>query len=122
MIGSAGGAPKADGVTVADIATWAEYGIGQPMRSWLRGWVDTNQGLIRSTTKKLFAGLTAGRTTEAQALALLGVWVVGQLQANIARGIQPANAPSTIRKKGSSTPLIATGQFRQSITSRVVDR
>jgi len=33
-------------------------------------------------------------------------------------GQWPANAPSTIKRKGSSQPLIDSGAFRQSITSR----
>jgi phage gpG-like protein len=31
------------------------------------------------------------------------------------------NAPSTIQRKGSSAPLIDTGQLRRSITSKVVE-
>lgn len=108
-----------DGVSVAQILEWAEFGIGQPMRSWLRAWIDENQEGIRAVQRTEYAKVLRGAQTKDQALARIGLWIVGQIQARIAAGIAPANAESTIRQKGSSTPLIDTGQARSSITSRV---
>lgn len=115
-----GGQTKGDGgPTVAQIAEWAEFGIGQPMRSWLRDWITQSQAEILRVQREEYRRVLVGQQTKAKALARLGVWIVGQIQARIASGIAPPNAESTIRQKGSSTPLIDTGQLRSSITSRV---
>ncbi len=108
-------------VTVAQVAEWAELGIGQPMRSWLRAWVDLNEAEIQRRIGIEMRAVIAGQRTRATALARIGAWMVGSIQARIATGIAPPNAQSTIDKKGSSTPLIDTGQLRSSITSRVVE-
>lgn len=108
----------APGVTVAQVAAWAELGIGQPMRSWLRAWVDENESTIQAQISSELRLVIAGTITRDQALARIGAWMVGQIQARIAAGIDPPNAPSTIEKKGSSTPLIDKGQLRSSITHR----
>lgn len=122
VIGADGSKGYADGgdVTVLDVATWAEFGIGQPRRSWLRDWIELNKDEVRERLKIETRAVMAGKRTRDQALARIGVWIVGQIQKRIADGIAPANAPSTIEKKGSDTPLIDTGQFRSSITSKVV--
>ena len=52
-------------------------------------------------------------------LARLGQKVVGDVQQRMADGIGPPLDPETVRRKGSSTPLIDTGRLRQSIDSEV---
>lgn len=122
VLGAEGDAPHQGGpVTVAQVAEWAELGIGQPMRSWLRGFVDEAGPEIERRIAIETKAVLEGKRTRAQALARVGAWIVGGIQARIARGIAPPNAESTIRRKGSSTPLIDKGQLRSSITSRVVD-
>jgi hypothetical protein len=108
------------GVTVADVAAWAEFGLGQPRRSWLVDWIEANGPALTERTKIESRAIIAGDRTKAQALGRLGLWIQGQIQQRIANGIDPENAESTIRKKGSSTPLIDKGQFRSSIATRVV--
>lgn len=120
VLGAGAQHQDSEGVTVGDIAAWAEFGLGQPKRSWLRDWIDTAGDEIQRRTSEELKAVIAGRRTRDQALARLGVWAVGRIQARIAAGIAPENAPSTIAAKGSSTPLIDKGQFRSSITSKVV--
>lgn len=109
-----------DGVTVADVAEWAEFGTEtEPERSFLRAWFDENQDQIRQQIAKLMPAVVRGSRTKAQVLELVGLWAVGQIQQRIATSIPPPNAPSTIEKKGSSTPLIDTGTMRSSISHRV---
>ena len=48
--------------------------------------------------------------------ALVGELCVGNIVQKISEGVAPPNAPSTIKSKGSSTPLVDTGAYRQSIT------
>jgi hypothetical protein len=109
-----------DGVTVAMVAEWMEFGTPSiPARSWLRAWVDENQDAIQKRAGEEMKAVIAGKRTREQACARLGIWAVGKIQERIARGIAPELAQSTIDRKGSSTPLIDTGQLRSSITSRV---
>lgn len=121
VIGARAADSEGEGVTVADVATWAEYGLGQPERSWLRAWIDNHRPEVNARIKAEVTAVHRGTITRDQALARLGVWLAGQLQQNIANGIQPANAQSTIDRKGSSTPLVDKGQFRQSISSRIAN-
>jgi hypothetical protein len=107
-------------VTVLDVAMWNEFGTGQiPERSFLRAWFDENQDKCRELVRRLLESVIAGTRTKEQALELLGVTFVGQIQKRIADGISPANAPATIARKGSDKPLIDTGQLRSSVTHRV---
>lgn len=126
VLGREGSKPAGKGspITVAQVAEWAEFGIGQPERSWLRGWVDSNEGLIFDRIERETRAVLQGKRTQAQALKRIGVWLQGEVQLNIANfpdnGLEP-NAPSTIERKGSSVPLINTGQLRSSITHKVHD-
>lgn len=102
--------------TVGEIASRHELGLGVPERSWLRAWVDENQKTIREDLRKVMRQVLRGKMTKEQGVEILGLKYVGAIQTRISNGIQPANAPSTIARKGSSTPLIDTGQLRSAIT------
>jgi hypothetical protein len=102
--------------TVGEIASRHELGLGVPERSWLRDWVDENRGVIRTDLRNAMTQVLRGRLTKDQAMEILGVKYVGLIQTRIANGIEPPNAPSTIARKGSSTPLIDTGQLRSAVT------
>jgi hypothetical protein len=52
-------------------------------------------------------------------MKLIGMRVVGDIQDRISDGIPPPNSPITIARKGSSKPLIDSGQLRQSISFEV---
>lgn len=121
VIGVKSGEEESPGVTVADVATWAEYGLGQPQRSWLRDWIEENQAQVETAMRAESDAVLKGTRTKAQALARLGAWIAGAIQERIAAGIEPPNADSTIDRKGSSKPLIDKGQFRSSISSRVTE-
>lgn len=108
-------------ITVAMVATWAEFGLGQPMRSWLRGWADEDGPAIEERIRLETRAVLEGKRTQREALDRIGVWAVGRIRERIARGIDPPNAESTIARKGSSVPLIDTGQLRSSIANRTVD-
>ena len=52
-------------------------------------------------------------------LELMGVYMTNLIKERMAQGIKPSNSKITIERKGSSTPLIDSGQLRNSITYRV---
>lgn len=109
-----------DGQTVADVATRNEFGLGVPERSFIRGWYDEALEQNRADWTKLHRQAIRGDISEAQAMGRLGVKFVGDIQKRIVAGIEPANAASTIKAKGSSTPLVDTGQLKSSVTFEVL--
>lgn len=103
-------------VSLLDVAIWNELGIGVPERSFIRAWFDEANGVNRELLRRALVSVVKGQRTLPQALELVGLKFQGEVQKKIAAGVPPPNAPSTIAQKGSSTPLIDTGQLRQSIT------
>lgn len=117
-------------MTVAQVATVQEFGkvihqprmrrtIVIPERSFLRKTLDMYQEAIARRQVLLTQGFVLGKLELKPSLELLGQYVVGLVKQRIANGIAPANSPWTIAKKGSSKPLIDTGQLRNSITHKV---
>ncbi len=106
-------------MTVGDIATLHEFGIGQPERSFIRAWADEESGKIEIALRKVAESVIRGKYDLATGLERVGALFAASIQARIAGGIAPANAPSTIAKKGSSTPLIDQGILRSSISHEV---
>lgn len=117
---SDGGNAEANGATVLEVAIWNEFGTSRiPSRSFLRAWFDLNQEKAKREWQVLMKSVAKGQRTLEEALEVFGLRVVGEIQARIAAGIQPANAESTIARKGSDKPLIDTGVLRSSITHAV---
>lgn len=115
-----GGAPAAGGGTVADVASIHEFGLGNvPERSFVRSWADAkksdNQKLLREAAERIVRGATVD-----EALEQVGLVMAASMQKRIQSGeIGPPLEPATIARKGSSTPLIDTGQLVSSITHKV---
>jgi hypothetical protein len=107
--------------TVADVATFHEFGLGVPERSFIRGYVDENEAGAAKLALKAAQSVAKGLDVDT-VLNVVGLSHVGGMQARIAEGIDPALSPATIEKKGSATPLVDTGQLRSAITHRIVKR
>lgn len=54
-----------------------------------------------------------------QSLDRLGLMAAGDIQRRIADLRDPPNAASTVDRKGSSNPLIDTGEMRQKVSHKV---
>ena len=67
----------------------------------------------------LLGQVVEGKITEAAALDMLGAKVASYCQEAIDNGIEPALADETVRRKGSSKPLVNTGQLKSAITWKV---
>lgn len=65
----------------------------------------------------LYDKVVKGLLTPKQALDKIGVYYEGKMKDTIRNGSFAANAPATIKLKGSSRPLIDTGQMRNSVVS-----
>ena len=105
------------GLTVVDVGTFHEFGAeGIPQRSFLGDTVDLNRQTYDQIISRLIYNIMLGKMNAKNGLELFGLRVVKDVQKRIADGIDPENADSTIAAKGSSKPLVDTGQLRQSIT------
>lgn len=119
----AGKAHEGTTMTIAQLAEIHELGLGVPERSFLRAWAEQNEAQIEADLRQAMKRILQGRLTPAQAAQLIGVRFVGQLQQFIADGkVQPPLSPSTVAQKGSSVPLIDTGQLRSAISFLVESR
>lgn len=114
-----GGAATPSGKSVVEVAEINEFGEGPPARPAITGWADDNEShvlgeLRQAKEEALLKGKSVARRADQ-----LAQGYAGQIQQKISDGVPPPNAQSTIDKKGSSTPLINTGQFRSSIRGKV---
>jgi hypothetical protein len=117
----AGGPQHAgSGMSVAEVAAQHEFGTARiPQRSMLRATCEIYADKYTEALRKIGIGITYGRIDLKGGLDLLGAMIKGDVQKRIAAGIMPPNAPSTIKRKGSSTPLIDTGQMRNALEHEV---
>lgn len=114
-VGIQQGEESENGVDLVDIAMFNELGTEHiPSRPFLRDSVDANEGQINSFLQSIKNRLLRGGSAE-DVLKKIGVFQKGLIQEEIVKGDFVPNAASTIRKKGSDTPLIDTGRMRQSI-------
>ncbi len=99
-----------------EIASVHEFGSETvPERSFIRGAVDENIERIRNIQRRSAALFLNGKITIEAALGIIGESVTSMIKARIAAGIDPPDSPETIRRKGSSTPLVDTVQLKGSI-------
>lgn len=105
---------------LASIAAFNEFGSRSiPPRPFMKQSFDKNRTQVNNFIADQYSEVLAGKKTIDGALKLVGVFFEGKVKETIANGNFAANDPKTIRKKGSSKPLIDTGRLRQSISHEV---
>jgi hypothetical protein len=110
-------------LTVGEVAAFHEFGLGVPERSFLRAWFDQERPAILEALRAAHKQVLLGKLTPERAGNILGMRFAGQIQTFIAdRRVQPPLKEITIKRKGSSVPLINTGQLRSAITWLVQTR
>ena len=117
---SAGDYPN--GASVVLVASVNEFGSSDghvPERSFLRSTLDENRTKYESDMGGALAKVILGKGNMRTELGKVGAMVVADVQRKITTLDTPANAPSTIRQKGSANPLIDTGRLRSSIDFEV---
>jgi hypothetical protein len=111
-----------DAITMLELGTIHEFGTDTiPERSFIRAWFDEEEPELRIKFAELMKSVVEGKRTKDEILELMGLYCVGRIQARMSEGVPPPNAPSTVARKHSSTPLIDTGILRSSVSYRVVD-
>jgi len=121
-----GGSMGTKPLTVVQVATFNEFGtedadgnLHVPERSFIRSTMDEKRRELLKVNKKLYRQIAEGTMSTERALKILGIKIKALIQKKITDLRKPANAPSTIRRKRSSNPLIDTGLMRQSVTYKV---
>ena len=115
-----------DGVTNAMLAYVHEYGSPArniPARPHIMPGIQAALGDIERLSRAgILAALNGQNGAVMNLLGQVGAVAVGSIQQKIATGPFAPLAPQTIKRKGSSKPLIDTGQYRQSFSYKVVER
>ena len=118
------------GDDIFDRATWNEFGThykkgdkkGQvriPERSFIRAGYDANKNKIKKDTEKLTRKVVAMELNPSMAAKLLGDITKGYIQEFAIDLRDPPNTKETIAAKGSSNPLVDTGQMIGSIDYKI---
>lgn len=115
------GRTKGSNANLADVATWMEFGTHSiPERPFMRQAFDANHDSISSFIRGQYAQVVDGKKSVEMGLKSIGVFFEGVVKRTIVSGKFKALTQRTIKRKGSSKPLIDTGRLRQSITHEVV--
>lgn len=110
-------------LTNAEIAFVHEFGAGNnPERSFVRAAFDANRDAYLSMLERMVPLIMDEKLTARRALELVGQRLAADIKRRIQSGISPALSESTIAAKGSSVPLIDTGQLVGSVTYAYVPR
>lgn len=119
----AGQAAEDNGADVCAVAAWNELGTEHmPSRPFMRQSVDNHESEIDAFIQSLKSYMFSGNATAEEILRRIGVFQKGLIQEEIRNGSFAPNAPSTIKKKGSSHPLIDTGTMRQSVNFVITEK
>ena len=98
-----------------------EFGTSTiPERSHLRAGIDEGKRQIEGFVAGSFSRMFAGKSKKADEIGRFGLFGTALVVKKIDKGPFKANKPATVKRKGSSKPLIDTGRLRQSYTHRVV--
>lgn len=120
IIGIQEGNKEIEGLLVSQYMFWNEFGTKYiPERPFMRNWFDSNLNQIKNFIKNLYTKVLDGKITANRALNLLGQYAQDGIRKSILNTTTPPNAPSTIKRKKSSHPLIDTGQALNSIHYKI---
>lgn len=107
---------------LVDIAMWNEFGtVNIPSRPFMRDSVDKHEAAINHMLTAQKDALLHGATAR-EILNTAGLFQQDLIQTEIEQGDFVANAPATVRKKGSDKPLIDTGTMKNSVHYQIVKK
>jgi hypothetical protein len=110
-----------DGALIVDVALANEFGTQKiPARPFISTYFEENKESLATTAKKLYSDVLLGELDAKVALSFLGQLATTGIQKKIDEIVTPPNSPKTIKAKGSSKPLIDTGEMRRSVSHEEV--
>ena len=112
--------PPEGEINMATLGAVHEFGNDHnPARPWLEPGFESG---LKDYEEIMAEGIDAAVTEGVdiiKSLNQVGVLAVGKVQEFITNSKAPANKPATIKKKGSSNPLIDQGLMRSSVNYKV---
>lgn len=111
--------PEDSDVSVVDYATFNEFGMGVPQRSFMLSTADEKREEWGRLSGELWGKVLDGKILPKTAMEVLGIKAQSDVRRKITTLKEPANAPATIAAKGSSNPLIDEGTMRRLIAYKV---
>ena len=122
---------KIDGPTIAEYATWNEYGVAGkkekwkiPPRPFIRGYVDKYQEKINSEKISVFRQVSDGKMDANDAIKDLGQKTKEGIKRYIktSANFEPNKESTKNKKEGRSRPLVDTGALRNAVDYEVVKK
>ncbi|MDP9572673.1 UNVERIFIED_ORG: hypothetical protein J2W66_003166 [Agrobacterium larrymoorei] len=115
---------------VINHAIWNNFGTQHiPERPFMQNAMRDNRASYKAAMKTsastIMEQVALGKRPadeKRKALKRLGIKAQGDIQAEITSLRSPPNAPSTIRQKGSSNPLIDTGEMRNAVAFKIEEK
>ena len=95
------------------------WGGPVPERPFFRNTMRGNRAKYLDGMRKAGRDILTKSVPPVAILRRLGIMAQGDVQASITALMSPPNSPVTIKRKGSSKPLIDTGEMRQAVTYKV---
>lgn len=112
-------AKYSDGKNVAQVAHDNEYGTSKiPPRPFFRNAIKEN----KKEWLQLYKDTQFQTKDMLKTLGVVGTVIKDDIATSITDLSDPPNAPSTIKQKGSSNPLIDTGVMRNSVTYEITEK
>lgn len=109
-----------DGTSIAMVSAWNEFGTSKiPARPHIRGGIIQSRANIKRIKKQVILGIHKGAFDTRRGLDIIGQAGQDAVRRRINTITSPANSEYTIKMKGSSKPLIDTGQLLGSINYEV---
>lgn len=100
-------------------ASGGGWGGPVPERPFMRNAMRSNRSKYLSAMRTSAAKILRGDTGLATVLSKLGILAQGDVQAEITSLSSPPNSPVTVAIKGSSSPLIDSGEMRSAVTWKI---
>lgn len=91
-----------------------------PERSFIRSTAEEKKEEVFDMTKQLGKLIVNGTISPKQAMSLLGEMYKGFIQVKITTLDSPPNSPETIKRKGTSNPLIQTELMRKTVAWKLI--
>lgn len=102
-------------------ASGGGWGGPVPERPWLSSAMRDNRAKYRDGMKASARKLLLGQTSLQTVLSKLGIMAKSDVDESISTWTTPGNSEVTIAIKGSSHPLIDTGEMKRSVSYKVGD-
>ena len=111
--------PNGSGASIAEVASYMEFGTNTiPARPFLRTAVKQHEKAIKTSAKRAIAKMIDKRDNADDAVETIGNAVVAAVHKTIDTAASWAAplASSTVKAKGSSSPLVDSKEMRSSVS------